>query len=136
MARYILGLPHGSGYRLMYAIGTFSHQIGLQTNPARTNAIYHEVISQVLAIMHHDRQTFLYDMMSLPNWATIMYTEDRAEFSHLKQFLQSEIQAFSLTLQTEWIRKIPPSPFPSLYMLETASPTLITFTEYHDSEKC
>ena len=103
MPRYIIGLEQ-EGTEFYNSVINYCHQTGQPNRDGIVDAIFHEVISQILSRMTFDTQVFMGEMMALPIWQSIHYLPDPVDYGRCEPF-KNDVRAFGLWLHHRLITK-------------------------------
>lgn len=125
--RFIIGTDR-FGYQFMNDVIRYCQDTGQPSHPEIHKAIYHESISQILSKLDVNFDTFMLNLMEVPQWETIYYGDKDLDFQQAKPFM-SQVRAFGITLWTRMNerRTLLPNRY---YLLESEDEQLLVVASY------
>ena len=94
MPRFVIGLEH-DGHRLRNEIAGYIQESGQPNDQEHLEAIYSEIVSQIVHAFDHDFQGYLLKILSIPNFMTINYTDNEIDFNLIRR-LGEQVRAFAI----------------------------------------
>lgn len=104
MPRFVIGLEH-DGHRLRNEIVGYIQESGQPNDQEHLEAIYSEIVSQVIHAFHPDFPTFVLNLMSVPNFLTINYVDGEVDFNLIRKFGE-QARAFGVRLWGHYYPRI------------------------------
>lgn len=101
MVRIIISMI-GLGDDLMRVVRTFCGGTGQQ---GKENEIFHELMSQMVAVQAADKVTFTYNLLQIPMFVPLFYVEERAIHQPFKDMLSSEMRRIAVLLDSEFTQQ-------------------------------
>lgn len=125
----IIGLEQ-LGYRLHADCREFSRRANQSISEETVMQIYVEVISQIMSIYDEDPNAFLINILSVPNFKTITYTENSIDLEVI-QWFKGQVRIFAVGLYNQIARSVPNQVLKSFYSLEFATITMVGLKRYN-----
>ena len=94
MPRFVIGLEH-DGHRLRNDIVGYIQESRQPNDQEHLEAIYTEIISQIVHAFDEDFQTYMLNIMSVPNFMTINYTDNEVDFNLIRRF-GDQVRSFAV----------------------------------------
>lgn len=104
MPRFVIGLEH-DGHRLRNEIMGYIQESRQPNDQEHLEAIYAEIISQIVHAFHEDFQTYMLNIMSVPNFMTINFTEDEVDFNLIRRF-GDQVRSFAVRVWNAFYPKL------------------------------
>jgi len=96
MSKMIIGLEN-SGFEFKNNVIRYCQDTGHPTTPVMYNKIYHEVLCQIFGLMDQDFETFMANIMMLPDFRTIHYLEEPINYQVVGDF-RNAARAFAILI--------------------------------------
>lgn len=131
MPRVIVGLDY-FGTQLYTDVAAYVSRTGQPSQRETFDRIYIECISEVVAKLDSDLQTFMYNLMELPYWKLINYTP-KETCEVYDEIFKNAVRAFGVCLwnnmQTHQLL------YPNAHFhLESCTPVMVIITAYVNAD--
>lgn len=105
----------------------FCHAVG---QAQHAHVVYKEVVSQILAIINTDSASFNANTYMLPQWASLLYVENKVDFWPLLQKYAMQVRLAAMVFYEIIILSgiVPAQPPESLYRVETVDMVKLQFS--------
>lgn len=122
MSRIIVGLEQ-SGFQFMNDVIHYCQSTGHPTHRGFVESVYHECLSQIMAQIDVDFQTFMANIMMLPAWSAIHYLDEPVNYDIVGPF-GDQVRAMAVLI---WNRLKTKGNLNEnyFYMLETCTETMM-----------
>ena len=101
MVRVIISMI-GIGDDLMRIVRTFCGGVGQQ---GKEPEIFHELMSQLVAVQTPDKITFAYNLLQIPMFVPLFYVEERVNHQPFKDMLANEVRRIAVLLDNEFTQQ-------------------------------
>lgn len=131
MPKFIIGLDD-QGYQFKNQVIYYCQITNQPSTPQHHDQIYHECLSQIFQKLNPDFQTFLYNLMELPVWATIYYLDGPVDYDKVA-FFRDAVRAFGIFI---WhtMRQRAGMDERYFYLLESCGPTVAIVGAYVNAD--
>lgn len=85
MPRFVIGLEH-DGHRLKNEIIVYIQESQQPNDAEHLESIYAEINQQIVHAFDKNFDTFMLNIMSVPNFMTINYTDNEIDFNLIRRF--------------------------------------------------
>lgn len=124
----LIGLEQ-HGYRLLNACRDFCAETLGDINSETVMNIYRECVSQVIHQYDNSSHQFLENILVLPNFKTITYTEKDIAYPVIQKF-RGEVRLFAVAVFNLLEVSVPSQVLPSFYTLENCTATLLMLKRF------
>lgn len=135
MAKYI---PSGTivvvglenyGYSFLEDCKAFCVKMLGDLNSETVMQIYHECVSQIIYHYTDDSRTFLLNVLELPNFKTITYTEAPLDLETIKWF-KGRVRLFAIVIYNLISSQVQMQLMSTFYTLESSTTTMLLLKRY------
>ena len=92
----------GIGDDLLRVVRSFCGGTGQQ---GKEPEIFHELMSQLVAIQTPDKVTFTYNLLQIPMFVPLFYVEEKPHHQAFKEMLANEIRRVAVLLDNEFTQQ-------------------------------